>query len=294
MTALRAALPIIGFVVIALAAIAFAALPLWRRADQKGRVILMATVALFMLGIGGGTYWMVGRPYIAMRAAKGLNTTDVRGLIPFLTARVRQYPTDSKAWRYLAQVYLAARDPGDGAKALAHVIAIEGKGNPEIDSAYGEALVTDSGGQVPDEAAAAFTAALAADPHSAAARFYLGLARAQHNDRAGAAALWQSLLADTPDSAPLHQMLVDRIAMLTSQSGGTPAGGPRAMVAMLEARLKADPNDMPGWIRLVRAWHVLGDDAKARAAIAQGRKAFMGNAEAQLAFDTAQKDLKPD
>ena len=30
-------------------------------------------------------------------------------------------------------------------------------------------------------------------------------------------ALWQSLLAEMPASAPLHQTLVDRIAMLTAQ-----------------------------------------------------------------------------
>jgi cytochrome c-type biogenesis protein CcmH len=64
------------------------------------------------------------------------------------------------------------------------------------------------------------------------------------------------------------------------------------MVAMLEARLKADPNDAPGWVRLVRAWHVLGEDDKARAALATARKTFAGNKEVLAAFDTAEKDLK--
>jgi cytochrome c-type biogenesis protein CcmH len=125
-------------------------------------------------------------------------------------------------------------------------------------------------------------------------RFYLGLAKAQHNDRAGAIQAWQALLADVPKDAPLHQLLVDRIAMLTAAGGGGPGGppNPRAMVATLEARLKADPNDALGWVRLVRAWHVLGEDAKARAALAEARKTFAGNKDAQTAFDTAAKDLK--
>ena len=71
-------------------------------------------------------------------------------------------------------------------------------------------------GRVPPDAEDAFKAALAIDPRNAPARFYLGLARVEHKDNEGAIQLWQSLLEDTPASSPLHQLLVDRIAMLTS------------------------------------------------------------------------------
>jgi cytochrome c-type biogenesis protein CcmH len=64
------------------------------------------------------------------------------------------------------------------------------------------------------------------------------------------------------------------------------------MVAMLAARLKADPNDAPGWVRLMRAYTVLGETDKARQALADARKAFKGNADAQTAFATAAKALK--
>ena len=85
--------------------------------------------------------------------------------------------------------------------------------------------------------------------------------------------MWQSLLADVPATAPLHQLLVDRLAMLTSQGpGGAP--NPRAMVDMLAARLKADPNDALGWVRLMRAYTVLGETDKAKEALASARKAF--------------------
>ena len=223
-----------------------------------------------MLGVGGGTYYLVGRPHLAQRDASGLNTREVSGLVPFLIQRVRQYPGDARAWRYLGQAYMAAKDPRDAAKALAKVIALTGKGDAALDAAYGEALVLANDGAVPPEAEAAFTAALRADPGNAPARFYLGLAKAAHNDRAGAIALWQSLLADTPVTAPLHQMLVDRIAILTSQSvgpGGAP--NPRAMVDMLAARLKADPNDALGWVRLMRAYTVLGETEKGQAGTGQ-------------------------
>jgi cytochrome c-type biogenesis protein CcmH len=290
------ALPYIGLAVVILAAIGFIAWPLLRRrqeSEKKARWLLLGAVALFVLGIGGGTYLMLGSPHLAQRAAIGLKTDEVNGLVPFLIERVRKYPNDERAWRYLGQLYSAARDPADAARAYGRAIAIAGKGDPALDAAYGEALVMQSGGAVPDQAVAAFHAAVAADPSNVPSRFYLGLAKAQHNDRAGAIQAWQALLADVPKDAPLHQLLVDRIAMLTAAGGG-PGGppNPRAMVATLEARLKADPNDALGWVRLVRAWHVLGEDAKARAALATARKTFAGNKDALTAFDTAEKDLK--
>jgi cytochrome c-type biogenesis protein CcmH len=284
--------PLIGFVLVALLAIAFVAVPLWRGTQKKGRALLLGAVAAFMLAIGGGTYFLVGRPHLAERSAEGLNNIhDINGLVPFLIARVRAHPEDARAWRYLGQAYMAAGDPRDAAKVLAKVIELTGKADAGLDTAYGETLVAANGGEVPPEAEEAFNAALKVDPKNGPARFYLGMAKAAHNDRAGAIALWQSLLADVPATAPLHQILVDRLAMLTSQ-GPNGAPNPRAMVAMLAERLKADPNDALGWVRLMRAYTVLGETAKAKQALVSARKAFADNKDAQTAFTTAAKALK--
>jgi cytochrome c-type biogenesis protein CcmH len=287
------AIPYIGFALVAMIAVGFAAAPLFGIGQTKTRVLLLAAAAIFITGIGGGTYYLLGRPHLAQREANGLNTREVSGLVPFLIQRVRQYPGDARAWRYLGEAYMSANDPRDAAKALGKVIELTGRGDAALDAAYGEALVAASSGGVPPEAEKAFAAALAIDPASAPARFYLGLAKASHNDRAGAIQLWQSLLADIPVTSPLHQILVDRIAVLTSQSvgpGGAP--NPRAMVDMLAARLKADPNDALGWVRLMRAYTVLGEKEKAQQALVSARKAFADNKDAQTAFTTAAKALK--
>ena len=287
--------PLIGFVLVALAAIGFAAVPLWRIENKKRRALFLAAAALSVLAIGGGAYVLVGRPHLAQREATGLKTHEVNGLIPYLIQRVRQYPQDARAWRYLAQAYMEAQDPRDAAKAFAKVIELTGQGDAALDAAYGEALVLANNGAVPPEAEKAFTTALAVDPHNAPARFYLGLAKIAHNDRPGAIQLWQSLLNDTPVTSPLHQLLVDRLAILTSQAvagGQSGAPNPRAMVAMLAARLKADPNDALGWVRLMRAYTVLGETEKARQALIDARKAFADNKDAQTAFTTAAKALK--
>ena len=289
------AVPTIGFALAAAVAVVFAAIPLFRIEKAKTRYLLLAALALFVIGVGGGSYYLIGRPHLAQREANGLNTREVSGLVPFLIQRVRQYPGDARAWRYLGEAYMAAQDPRDAAKAFGKVIELTGRGDAALDAAYGEALVVANNGAVPQEAEEAFTAALAVDPGNAPARFYLGLARVARNDRPGAIQIWQSLLDDTPVTSPLHQLLVDRIAMLTSQglAGGKGAApNPRAMVAMLAARLKADPNDALGWVRLMRAYTVLGEMEKAKQALADARKAFPDNKDAQTAFMTAAKALK--
>ena len=64
------------------------------------------------------------------------------------------------------------------------------------------------------------------------------------------------------------------------------------MVAGLAARLKAQPDDAQGWQRLVRAYAVLGDNAKAIAALSDARKAMAKNPDALTALDAEAKELK--
>ena len=48
----------------------------------------------------------------------------------------------------------------------------------------------------------------------------------------------------------------------------------RGMVARLAERLKQDGTDVEGWLRLVRAYMVLGDKDQARAAADDARRAL--------------------
>jgi hypothetical protein len=112
------AVPFIGFAVVALLAIAFATYALWRH-EVKGGALLAGAIALFMLGVGGGTYWMVGRPALATRAAQGLTTHDVAGLVPYLIKRVRQYPQDVRACANGIRNHSARLTPAAAARELA-------------------------------------------------------------------------------------------------------------------------------------------------------------------------------
>jgi cytochrome c-type biogenesis protein CcmH len=66
----------------------------------------------------------------------------------------------------------------------------------------------------------------------------------------------------------------------------------RTMVARLADRLKQNGSDVAGWERLLRAYMVLGDQAKAQAAAADARKALAGDADKLRQIDAVIKDLK--
>ncbi len=281
------------FTLITAIALAFVVWPLWRRAAPRGRLLLAAATGVLFLGIGAGTYLIVGRPALAVRALEGADTRDLNGLIALLVKRVHAAPDDLRGWVFLGKAYLSAGDGEDSAKAFARAIALSEKAkqpDPNLYSAYGEALAHATG-TVPPEAQAAFARTLALNPKDQAARYYLGMAFVAQGQNARAIAMWQSLVADAPPNAPWRQELVDRIAALTASSGVAPPDI-GAMVAGLAARLKQNPDDPAGWQRLVRAYHVLGDDAKARATLADARTAMAKNADALAGLSAEAKELK--
>jgi cytochrome c-type biogenesis protein CcmH len=156
-------------------------------------------------------------------------------------------------------------------------------------SAYGEAIVRLSSGAVPPEAEAAFDQAYRIDPKDQASRYFLGFALAARGENAKAIALWQSLLKDAPANASWRRELTDRIAALSAASGQTPDIA--AMVAGLAARLKAHPDDAQGWRRLIRAYVVLGDHAKALAALNDAKTAVAKDSAGLAALDAEAAEL---
>jgi cytochrome c-type biogenesis protein CcmH len=292
--------PYLVFGLLALAAAAFAVWPIRRMTGTKrARTLLAGAVMLFVLGIGGGVYLVVGQPRLALREAQGLSSRDPNSLAPMLIKRVRQNPDDEQAWVYLARIYLTAGDADQAAGAFGRALVAarkHGRETPDLDTAYGEMLVAAANGQMVPAAINAFARALAGDPKSAPARYYLGMAAAQKGDRATAQRYWQSLLEEVPANAPLHSELVDRLASIgaapPSVAGAGGAPDINAMVEGLAARLKSNPHDPAGWLRLIRAYSVLGETAKAKEAIATARKSVGADASVKSALDSEAAELK--
>jgi cytochrome c-type biogenesis protein CcmH len=155
--------------------------------------------------------------------------------------------------------------------------------------------------------------ALSADPGDPTSRFFLALAKAQNQDVEGALADWLTLERQWPPEAPLRQLLSENIDKAARQLGKDPAklpgraggaAGPSAedmaaaeqmtpeqrqafiesMVARLAAKMKEEPENVEGWIRLANAYGVLKKREEARAAWAEAAKRAPSRLDVQLDY----------
>lgn len=264
-------------------------------------VYAIAFVSITMIG-AIGLYLMLGTPELPSMplAERGAPTEerpqDIALLVERLAARMEENPSDPRGWLLLARTYARIGRFSDGASAYGRAIKL-GTREPEVLAAYGEALVAASQGVVSPQARAAFEEARTDDPGNLRARYYLGLAAAQAGDPRAAYETWLALAADTPASAPWRAPLEAQIRRAAEELGIAPAELPaaveergiappseealeaaanmsederavfiRSMVDRLAARLAAAPDNFDGWMRLGRAYSVLGDrDAALRA-----------------------------
>jgi cytochrome c-type biogenesis protein CcmH len=65
----------------------------------------------------------------------------------------------------------------------------------------------------------------------------------------------------------------------------------RGMVERLAERLTRDGSDLDGWVRLVRAYLVLGEHERARGAAADARRALAGDADKLRRLEASLADL---
>jgi cytochrome c-type biogenesis protein CcmH len=238
-------------------------------------------------------------------AAGSLEAMSAEDAVRALARALESRPNDVEGWALLGRSYLGMHQFAQAADALgrAHALAPEETG---IAAAYAEAEVAAADGRVTDEARTVFTDVLARDPRDPRARFYLGLAKAQDGDVRGALQDWVDLVAISPADAPWLASVRQQIARAAGElgieiaalapsaqaralgaapvapqlgSGDVETAGQttaedrarmiRAMVERLAARLQASPDDRDGWLRLARAYDVLGEAEKAAEARAR-------------------------
>jgi cytochrome c-type biogenesis protein CcmH len=235
-----------------------------------------------------------------------------------IEVHLAQYPDDGKGWEVIAPIYLNLGRGDDAVTAYANALRLLGNTSDRLE-AYGRALVFAAGNQVTPKALEAFRAALAEDPGMPEARFFLGVAAEQGGDKAAAVDIWTKLLADAPPDAEwaafVRQKIVadggnpppstnpavseDRLASPPAAEAAAVAALPaddqqkfiRNMVDSLAERLHQDGHDVEGWLRLVRAYNVLQETDKARAALADARKSLGSDSAALARLDQLAHEL---
>jgi cytochrome c-type biogenesis protein CcmH len=298
--------------------------PPWRRriAALVGAVVLLPLFAVrFYAGLGSPD--LPGAP-LASRAAADREAADIGALIARIERHLEEHPDDGRGWEVIAPVYLKLERFEDTAKARRNALRLLGStAQREVD--LGAALALAAGGVVTADAKAAFDRAAAMEPGNVQAMFFLGVAAQQDGHDAEAVRIWRNLMATAPPDAPWLPLVRDRLARVEpglplvrdrlarvapaaappSQPGPTAADVAatqgmtpearlqfiRSMVERLAARLRENRSDVDGWLRLLRAYMVMGDRGKAKIAASEAREALAGEPDKLKLLEAGLRDM---
>ena len=282
--------------------------------------------ALIILPLGPPSlYLALGSPNLPGQSAfardkppHGLES--IAALVGQVEAHLAQDPKDGRGWELLAPVYLRLGRFDDAVEARRKALALNGE-TAERRADLGEALADAADGVVTARAKSEFERAVALDPHEAKARYFLGLAAEQDGNVDEAKAIWHSIIAEAPPDAPYVEFVGQALARVGGKSdsppgrssvvAAAPEAGPtakdveaagnmtagergdmiRGMVGRLADRLHQDGTDVDGWLRLVRAYVVLGEVDKAKGAVDDAKRALADRPDAIKRIDDLVKGL---
>ena len=274
-------------------------------AQQVGRKFLVPPLLLLVIAaLALPIYLSLGRPALQdqplhARVAAPLDQQNLSQLIARMEQVLAANPNEGKGWELIAPVYLRLGRFADAANAYQRTIELLG---PTADryAALGEAQMSENGGEVTASATANFLEALKLDGGNHVALFQLARGAEQRNRPDLALQMWQRLIAVSTPTDPWVPFAAERVAALTSDEPAVDPVGPtqddvaaaqemsaedrmamvNTMVANLADRLAEDPDDIEGWLRLIRSYRVLERPDDAVAALKSARTTFAERSEA--------------
>ena len=277
------------------------------RLRRVAAVIALVGLPVFAVAF----YFPLGSPGLgdfplAQRASAPAATQPLDSLVAQVEEHLEKNPTDGRGWNVLAPVLARLGRYDDAVRAFHNSITYNGD-SAERRADLGEALVAAAGGVVTAEAKTEFERATALNAEEVKANYFLGLAAEQDGRSAEAASIWQAMLARAPANAPWRALVQAALVRV----GGSPAPAPsdeavaaakdmnetdrsamiRGMVDRLATRLKQNGDDVEGWLRLVKAYMVLGDTDKAKGALTDARQAVAKDPERLRQLNVGLKNL---
>jgi cytochrome c-type biogenesis protein CcmH len=271
-----------------------------------------ALLALIGLPIVAGAFYLpLGSPRLgdfplAERSRVADASQPLNNLVAQVEAHLEKNPTDGRGWSVLAPVLARLGRYDDAVRAYRNSITYNGE-SADRRADLGEALAGAAGGVVSAEAKAEFERAVALNADDVKASYFLGVAAEQDGRNTDAASIWRAMLAKAPAEAPwrpLVQAALVRVggatapalsdnAMAAAKDMSEADRGTmiRGMVDRLATRLKQDGGDVEGWLRLVRAYMVMGERDKAASALTEARQAVANDAERLRQLNEGLKNL---
>jgi cytochrome c-type biogenesis protein CcmH len=289
--------------------------------STRRRITAMGAAVIAIPLIAVPLYGLLGSPDLPGRSIAALSNEEhansIAGIIARIEAHLEEEPSDGRGWEVVAPVYMKLERYDDAVKARRNALNLLGA-TPAREVDLGEALTAAAGGVVTAEAKEAFDRAIAGDGDSVKAMFYLGLAAQQDGKSGEAVRIWRDLMGKSPPDAPWLPVVRESMARVEGTevpqgplTSAAPARGPTAQdvaaasnmtadernqfirdrVESLAVRLRQDGSDIDGWLRLLRAYMVLGERDKAKAAAAEARGALAREPDKLRMLDQSIKEL---
>jgi len=282
---------------------------------SKLRRVVAIAVVIFMPVAALSAYIQLGRPDLpqlplSARMQAEPQSTDIAMLITRAEEHLAANPNDGRGWDVLGPIYMRTGRFDDAVAALQKAIALLGP-SPERQASLGEALFSAAGGVVTEQASLAFQTARELDPTDPRPRFYLALALAQAGKTTEARAAFTGMLQTAPQDAPWIPAVQSQIAALQPDSGSAVPGNPSAadiaaaqnmspadrqamigsMIESLAAKLADNPENIEGWLRLVRSYVVTGSRDEAQVALDQAFEVFAPSGPERQALNALANEL---
>jgi cytochrome c-type biogenesis protein CcmH len=273
---------------------------------------LAAIIALVGLPvIAVALYLPLGSPQLGdFPLAQRLHAADVNqpldNLVEQVEAHLEKNPTDGRGWNVLAPVLARLGRYDDAVRAYRNSITYNGD-SAERRSDLGEAIAGAAGGVVTSQAKAEFDRAVALNADDVKANYFLGIAAEQDGRAGDAASIWRAMLAKAPANAPWRPLIQaalvrvggstapalsdDKMAAAKDMNEADRGAMIRGMVERLATRLKQNGDDVEEWLRLVRAYMVMGDQDKVKSALAEARQAVANDPQRLRQLNEGLKNL---
>ncbi|MDP6390652.1 MAG: c-type cytochrome biogenesis protein CcmI [Alphaproteobacteria bacterium] len=285
-----------------------------RRGLVAGAIALGASLGTLLFYLAIGAPGLPGQPFAERAAERQAAQhsgaqMDMAKLVQQLRQRLEKSGGEVQGWTLLGRTYISLGRHKEAAAAYQRALGLEA-GDASLHAAYGEALVFAAGGRVVPASRTAFEAALKLSPDDSRARFYMAEAARQDGDAKSALDQLVRMLKTAPADAPWIALVREKAGeaarslgldadtvlpappkpVATAEAPRTPSRADidraqgmapkdrelmiRGMVAGLADRLRQNPKDFEGWMRLIRSYSVLGDHKEAKKALRKARKVF--------------------
>ena len=252
--------------------------------SNKSIVILAAlSLPLFTIPF----YNNVGSPQVVSPSSSQGNNSGELSMVQLLEIaekRLKSNPDDVNGWTAIAPVYVRVGRFQDAINAYENILRVEGR-SPENIIKLADVYISQSKGQVNEQAKTLISEVLTIDPNNPIAKFYTGIIALQNDDKDETIRIWQGIVDKAVGNEDWLPLVKNRISELKMSE--PLASLPKLdqdtvkfakemkpeertkmigeMVSRLAKRLEENPDDKEGWERLIRSYIVLErtDDAKA-------------------------------